>query len=100
MESLHEGYAAFYSAELAKKVKRGIMENALKCKWNGGGWPVGYFIDNERHLQIDPLTAPFILETFKRYAAGDTILKLGSASQIPYYECDMADTGYHCAPPA
>ena len=76
LESLLEGYAEFYSAELAEKVKRGIMENALKCKWNGGGWPVGYFINEERHLQIDPTTSPFVLEAFKRYAAGDTILTL------------------------
>ena len=30
LESLLEGYAEFYSAELAEKVKRGIMENALR----------------------------------------------------------------------
>ena len=76
LESLLEGYAEFYSAELAEKVKRGIMENALKCKWNGGGYPVGYYIDKERHLQIDSTTAPFVLEVFKRYATGDTILTL------------------------
>jgi len=31
LESLLEGYAEFYSTELAEKVKRGIVENALKC---------------------------------------------------------------------
>ena len=49
LESLLEGYAEFFSAELSEKVKRGMTENALKCKWNGGGIPVGYFIDNEKH---------------------------------------------------
>jgi len=76
LESLLEGYAEFYSAELAEKVKRGLTENALKCKWNGGGLPVGYYIDSERHLQIDPATSPFVLEAFKRYAGGATILNL------------------------
>jgi len=70
LESLLEGYAEFYSAELAEKVKRGMTENALKCKYNGGGLPIGYVIDEEQHYQVDPLTAPFVLEAFKRYAAG------------------------------
>jgi DNA invertase Pin-like site-specific DNA recombinase len=71
LESLLEGYAEFFSAELSEKVKRGLTENALKCKWNGGGIPVGYYVDDERHMQIDSLTAPFVLETFKRYAEGE-----------------------------
>jgi len=42
LESLLDGYAEFFSAELSEKVKRGMNENALKCKWNGGGIPIGY----------------------------------------------------------
>ena len=33
----------------------------------------GYVIDAEQHFQIDPLTAPFVLEAFKRYDGGETI---------------------------
>lgn len=76
LESLLEGYAEFYSAELSEKVKRGLTENALKCKYNGGGLPIGYTIDKEQYFQIDPVTAPIILETFKRYAEGSTIKPL------------------------
>jgi len=76
LESLLEGYAEFYSAELSEKVRRGLTENALKCKWNGGGWPVGYYIDDDRHLQVDPSTAPYVLEAYKRYAEGETILEI------------------------
>ena len=47
LESLLEGYAEFFSAELSEKVKRGMNENALKCKWNGGGIPIGYYIDDD-----------------------------------------------------
>ena len=39
LESLLEGMAEYYSAELAEKVSRGHKENALKAKFNGG--PVG-----------------------------------------------------------
>ena len=50
-----------------------MTENALKCKYNGGGIPVGYIIDNEQHYQIDPLTAPAVLEAFKMYDKGATL---------------------------
>lgn len=36
LESLLEGMAEYYSAELSEKVIRGHTENALKCKYNGG----------------------------------------------------------------
>ena len=58
LESLLEGYAEFYSAELSEKVGRGMTENALKCKFNGGTIPTGYIIDSEQHFQIDPAAAP------------------------------------------
>ena len=76
LESLLEGYAEFFSAELSEKVKRGMTENALKCKWNGGGIPVGYFIDNEKHYQIDTTHSPFVVEAFKRYTDGEKIVDI------------------------
>ena len=36
LESMLEGVAEYYSAELSEKVKRGMTENALKCQYNGG----------------------------------------------------------------
>ena len=56
LESLLEGMAEYYSAELAEKVSRGHKENALKAKFNGGPVPLGYRIDSEHHYQIDPTT--------------------------------------------
>ena len=50
-----------------------MTDNALKCKFNGGMMPIGYVIDAEQHFRIDPLTAPFVLEAFKRYDGGETI---------------------------
>ena len=72
LESMLEGMAEYYSAELSVKVKRGQKENALKCKANGGMIPFGYIINSERYYEIDPLTAPIILEIFTRYADGQT----------------------------
>ena len=73
LESLLEGVAEYYSAELAEKVSRGHKENALKAKFNGGPVPLGYRIDSEHHYQIDPTTAPVVQEAFQRYAAGEGI---------------------------
>lgn len=70
LESVLEGYAEYYSADLSEKVIRGMTENALKSRYNGGTLPIGYTIDSERHFQPDPLTAPFVLEAFKQYAEG------------------------------
>ncbi len=76
LESVLEGYAEYYSADLAEKVVRGMTDNALKCKFNGGTIPIGYVIDNEQHFQIDPITAPYVLEVFKRYDSGSTMTEL------------------------
>ena len=39
LESLLEGMAEYYSAELAEKVLRGMKENAYKCKFNVTRFP-------------------------------------------------------------
>jgi len=73
LESLLEGYAEFYSVDLSEKIHRGQKDNALKGLYNGGGIPLGYLLDKDQRLQIDPLTAPIVLEIFKRYAEGETV---------------------------
>ena len=45
LESVLEGYAEYYSADLAEKVIRGLTENALKGKFTGGAIPFGYIIN-------------------------------------------------------
>lgn len=70
LESMLEGMAEYYSAELSEKVVRGLTENALKCKYNGGTLPIGYTIDSEQYFQVDPITAPAVLQAFKSYAEG------------------------------
>ena len=76
LESMLEGYAEFFSAELSEKVKRGMTENALKCKYNGGGLAIGYHVDSDKHFQIDEATAPIIREAFRRYADGGTVVEV------------------------
>lgn len=55
IEALFEGLAEYYSAELAQKINRGMTENALECKYNGGTLAVGYKINKETRLyEVDP----------------------------------------------
>ena len=77
LEAVLEGMAEYYSADLAKKVTRGMTENALKCIYNGGrAVPYGYYIDEQRHYQIDPITGPIALDIFKRYADGEPAIRI------------------------
>ena len=76
LESMLEGMAEYYSAELSEKVIRGHTENALKCKYNGGTPTFGFIIDKDKYYQIDPHTAPVVLESFTRYDQGDTMKEI------------------------
>ncbi len=76
LEAMLEGYAEYYSAELSEKVIRGLTDNALKCKYNGGTVPRGYYIDEQQYYQIDPKTAPVVLEMFTKYSEGATMQEL------------------------
>ena len=78
IETLLEGMAEFYSADLSEKVKRGQTENALKCKYNGGTLSVGYVVDDEQHYQIDPVAAPLVLQAFTDYANGKSMREVAN----------------------
>lgn len=76
LEAMLEGMAEYYSVELAEKVVRGMTENALKCKYNGGTLPIGYIIDENKNFQIDDLIAPAVLEAFISYSEGATMKEI------------------------
>ena len=76
LESMLEGMAEYYSAELAQKVKRGMTENALNCRWASGRIPFGYKLDEEKHLQIEPAHAELVRRLFAGYAKGENVADL------------------------
>ena len=76
VKSMLTGMAEYYSAELSEKVVRGMTENVLKGKYNGGTIPIGFKVDEEKFFQIDPLKAPFVVEAFRRYNDGATMKEL------------------------
>ena len=72
MESIFEGFSVYYIKDLVMKVSRGMTENALKCKFNGGAMTFGYVIDDDRHFQPDPVNALIVADIFTRYAGGES----------------------------
>lgn len=74
LESMLEGYAEYYSAELSQKIRRGQQDNARKCMNNGGNIPLGYYVDKTTgRLTVNPETAPYVQELFRRYANGERL---------------------------
>lgn len=71
LESVLDGFAEYYSENLAENVRRGNKENALAAKFNGGQTPYGYRIEDGRFV-IDEARAMVVKEVFERYAAGET----------------------------
>ena len=70
MESVLEGMAEYYSAELSQKVKRGLKISAEKCLFNGGYVPLGFKIDENRKFQIDENTVEIVKKIFEMYKNG------------------------------
>lgn len=68
MESIMEGFAQYYSENLARSTKRGLEENALNCKSNGG-LPIGYRSEKGT-LVIEPVGAKVVQIVFEMYADG------------------------------
>ena len=50
MEAVLEGMSEYYSKNLAREVMKGMNETALQCKHTGGCPPLGYDLDENRHL--------------------------------------------------
>ena len=71
MESIFEGFSVYYLKDLSMKVSRGMTENALKGKYNGGGVTFGYIVNENNQFQPDPIYAPIVADIFGRYAQGE-----------------------------
>lgn len=70
LESVLEGMAEYYSANLSREVKKGLKENALQCKHTGGKPPFGYDVDNEKNYIINKTEAEAVVKIFEMAAAG------------------------------
>ena len=66
LESLLEGMAEYYSAELAQKVTRGMNESRLKGQFTGGKVLYGYKVENKKVL-IDEETSGIVKYIYEQY---------------------------------
>lgn len=84
LESMLEGMAEYYSAELAQKIRRGQRESVAKGRILCAKGTYGYKKDKDLHFVIDEPAAAVVLEIFQQYADGmmqkDIISLLNSKS--------------------
>lgn len=76
VEGVLESMAEYYSAELSQKIRRGLDINAGKCLSNGSNPGLGFYVDKDRHFQIDPEGAAIVREIFEQYASGKTVTEI------------------------
>lgn len=76
LESLLEGYAEYYSLELAQKVKRGMTENLLEKKWIGTVIPFGYYKGKDSRLYVDETKRNAVISIFSMYASHARIVDI------------------------
>ena len=89
MESVLEGMAEYYSAELGQKVVRGMDINAEKGFYNGGPVPLGYILTSiplplgangktiyKKQFAIDEEKAPIVQKIFEMYINDNTMVDI------------------------
>ena len=67
MDGINEAFAEFYIVELAEKVCRGMTQNAIDGRYNGGYINFGYKLNENRKIVRDENTAFIVEELFERY---------------------------------
>ena len=72
LESLLEGMAEYYSAELSQKVKRGLRETREKGNCTGGYLLYGYKKDGKK-IVVDPDKAEIVKYIFSEYVKGTIV---------------------------
>ena len=75
LESLLEGMAEYYSAELSQKVKRGMNESRLKGHWAGGKMIFGYRVKNKKPV-IHETEAALVKKIFLDYLSEKPIVDI------------------------
>lgn len=100
LEGMLESLAEYYSANLAKHVRRGQRESFLKGHYLGSIPPIGYKVVDKR-LVIDEEKAPIIRFAFEQYAKGvskkQIIEELTAKGVCNYYGQPLSYTSFQSA---
>mgnify|MGYP000297485372 CR=1 FL=1 len=70
LESMLEGMAEYYSANLSQNVKRGLAIARERGTFTGGHLPYGYAVDDNKRLCINDDEADVVRYVFSEYAHG------------------------------
>lgn len=70
LESVLEGMAEYFSANLSREVMKGMKETAYQCKHTGGKPPLGYDVAPDKTYIINPREAEAVKIIFGMYADG------------------------------
>lgn len=89
MEAVLEGMAEYYSVELSQKIRRGMDINAEKCLSTGGNLALGFKVDSDKQILVDPDTAHIVVKIFEMYAENRTMAEI-----IRYLNANQIKTSY------
>lgn len=76
LESVLEGMAEYYSANLSQNVLRGMHQKAEQGKYMGGILPLGYKIDADKNYIIDEKKAFIVKRIYELYSSGSTLREI------------------------
>lgn len=79
LESVLEGSAEYYSANLSQNIKRGMRYNALECKVNNGSIPFGYCKGPDGRYAIVDAEAEVVREIFRKVSEGVPFVDIANA---------------------
>lgn len=68
----------FYSENMAEDIRRGLIDNAMKCKVNNGSMPIGYKKGEDGRYAIDAPRAAVVREIFERFYHGDSFVDIAN----------------------
>ena len=80
LESLLEGLAEYYSADLRQKVERGMKESLKKGQYPGK-LPFGYKKTPSKEVVVDPDEASIVREIFRLHLEGHRIAEIEHLDQ-------------------
>lgn len=78
LESVLEGSAEYYSANLSQNIKRGMRFNALECKVNNGSMPLGYCKGPDGRYAVVESEAEVVREIFRRVGEGVPFVEIAN----------------------
>lgn len=79
LESVLEGSAEYYSANLSQNIMRGMRENAFECRVNNGAMPLGLMKGTDGRYTIEPAGATVVRDIFEMYAGGANVIQIITA---------------------